>query len=343
MNDTLRLSICIPTYNRLSKLQECLAFLIPQVAALSPNRANIIVVDNASTDGTAPFLNDLQGKYPFLRVFRNDSNLGFDGNTVKCLEHADGDYTALLSDDDRYLNGQVAAILGVIAKGEYSLICLNHYSFWTDVMQPYGTCAPEEDVVFARAMDVLHFPAFGHFSGIVFNSTLAKQRVRQILVTRPLVTSDRSRGIYMEVALRLMSASPLPAYFIGRRRLAVTIPRSVDYSLLQDLILGSLHNTRLLLDDEVITQDDWRRGMLKGISQMPKYIIIEVPKMSDLELRKVTDALITHFGAYPEFRRTCLPLLYAGRIGIVKLAYKWSYRLGKSLVTAIRVSVKCLR
>jgi len=343
MNDNLRLSICIPTFNRRAKLQECLALLIPQVAALPPNQANIIVVNNASTDDTASFLDDLQGQYAFLRIFHNSANLGFDGNTVKCIEYADGDYTALLSDDDRYLDGQVEAILSVIARGEYALICLNHYSFWTDVRQPYGTCAPEADVTFARALDILHFPAFGHFSGIIYRSALAKQMVHQVLAKRPLVTRDRSRGIYMEVALRAMAAAQLPAYFIGKRRLAVTIPRAVDYSLLEDLILGSLRNTRVLLDDGVITQDDWRRGMLKGIAQMPKYIIIEAPKMSPAELRAITDALVLHFGAYPEFRRTCLPLLYAGRLGIVRLAYKWSYRLGKSLVTALRTSFTCSR
>jgi len=334
MSETLKLSICIPTYNRLDKLRGCLELLIPQLAVLPPSLVDIIIVNNASTDGTEQFLNSLPGKYPFVNVFHNSVNLGFDGNTIKCIEHADGDYAALLSDDDRYIDGQVARILEVISKGDYALLCLNHYSFWTDVHRPYQTCAPEEDVVFTRALDILHFPAFGHFSGIIYNSRLAKERLDEIMAKRPLVTRDRSRGIYMEVALRVMSASSLPAYFIGARRLAVTIPHSVDYSLLSDLILGSLHNTLILLEDGVITTNDWDRGIAKGISQMPLYIIRDLPKMSGAERREVTAELVTHFGANKRFRFTCLPLLCAGRFRLVRFIYKWAYRLAKPLVTA---------
>lgn len=335
MNGNPELSICIPTYNRLEELRGCLDLLIPQVVSLPAGCVNIVIVDNASTDGTAEFTGSLPGLYGFIKVLRNDANLGFDGNTVRCIQVADGDYTALLSDDDRYIDGQVAAILQVISRGTFALIDLNHYSYWSDVNRPYQTCAPEEDIVFTRALDILHYPAFGHFSGIIYNSSLAKETLSCMLTRNPVVPRDRSRGVYMEVALRMMATSNLPAYFVGARRLAVSIPTSVDYSLLEGLLLGSLHNTLALLEDGIISQEDWQRGISKGISQMPRYIILDAPKMSKERLRAVSAELVMHFGSNKRFWLTCFPLLWAGRFRAGKLAYTLFYRSAKPVVTLL--------
>ena len=121
------------------------------------------------------FIDTLPRQYPFVRVFHNFANLGFEGNTAKCIEYAAGEYTALLSDDDRYLDGQVDTILQVISKRDYVLIALNYYSFTMDVRRPYQTYVSEEDVCFPQARDIIHYGTVGHFSGLIYRSVCVKR------------------------------------------------------------------------------------------------------------------------------------------------------------------------
>ena len=87
-------ALVIPTYNGARFLSECL----DSVAALDYPRELLetIVVDNASTDGTTELL---ATKYPWVRVLRQDENLGFAaavdvgarGSGAECLALANND------------------------------------------------------------------------------------------------------------------------------------------------------------------------------------------------------------------------------------------------------------
>src|SRR4051812_4783956 len=105
------LSICIPTYNRQDCLKEGIEHLLPQ---LEPHRQSVelIIVNNASSDNTAAYLGELQKSLPWIKVFHNERNVGFDGNTIRCLRESKGRYVAILSDDDRYVPGAIERILG---------------------------------------------------------------------------------------------------------------------------------------------------------------------------------------------------------------------------------------
>lgn len=89
------LSICIPTYNRLQYLKE----LLPDVLAQSEyGDIEVLVSDNASTDGTADYLRSII--HVHLRWWKNVENVGGDRNFLKCVEEARGTYTWLFGDDD---------------------------------------------------------------------------------------------------------------------------------------------------------------------------------------------------------------------------------------------------
>ena len=90
-----RLSLIIPTFNRAGMLAEALDSALAQTYP----HLEIIVSDNASTDGTA----ELMARYqdPRLRYHRNPTNLGMVGNWRQALRDlATGDFFLLLSDDD---------------------------------------------------------------------------------------------------------------------------------------------------------------------------------------------------------------------------------------------------
>jgi GT2 family glycosyltransferase len=61
-----------------------------------PEGAPVVVVDNASTDGTTDLL---AGRYPQVQVVRNATNLGFAGGVAVGLEHVSSEYVVLLNND----------------------------------------------------------------------------------------------------------------------------------------------------------------------------------------------------------------------------------------------------
>jgi len=111
-----RLSICIPTYNRSAFLREAIASIIGQAAGAPAGTVEIVVSDNASTDDTAAVVGALANESPLpIRYFRNEANVGFDGNCLKAVERAAGRYCWLLGDDDLLADGALSVVLDALA------------------------------------------------------------------------------------------------------------------------------------------------------------------------------------------------------------------------------------
>jgi len=87
------LSICIITLDARDYLRACLESIRKYSPALS---YEIIVADNASTDGTVEML---ARDYPQVRVIRNPQNFGFSKPVNQMLAVAQGDFFVLLNPD----------------------------------------------------------------------------------------------------------------------------------------------------------------------------------------------------------------------------------------------------
>jgi glycosyltransferase involved in cell wall biosynthesis len=90
--------VCIPTYNSTSTLKDTLDSVLGQTY----RNIRVFVVDNASTDGTAELAESYAQKDSRVRVFRNAENIGGEGNFSRCIQLAEGDYTAIYHADDVY-------------------------------------------------------------------------------------------------------------------------------------------------------------------------------------------------------------------------------------------------
>jgi GT2 family glycosyltransferase len=102
--NTPMLSTIIVCWNGMRHLPNCLAALLPQL----PGDAEIILVDNGSTDGTAAWA---RAAYPTMRIIALPANLGFAGGVDAGLRAARGDLLLLLNDDAFAEPGCVAALL----------------------------------------------------------------------------------------------------------------------------------------------------------------------------------------------------------------------------------------
>lgn len=91
-----RVSICIPVYNREAQLERALRSACEQTF----RDLEIIVVDNASTDGSADVALRRAASDDRVRVVRNETTLDKTDNWWKALTLARGTYVKLLFSDD---------------------------------------------------------------------------------------------------------------------------------------------------------------------------------------------------------------------------------------------------
>lgn len=110
-----KLSICVPTYNRSAVLTRCLeslrAWREQGTGPVAADELEIVVADNASTDGTPAVLTRFAEELPGLRHVRHRRNLGLFANLLAVSHHARGRYLYIVGDDDRpHAPGITAAI-----------------------------------------------------------------------------------------------------------------------------------------------------------------------------------------------------------------------------------------
>lgn len=94
-----KVSVIVPVYNSEQELRDCLDSLVEQ----TEKDIEIIVIDDASTDNSPEIEAEYQKKYPNVKVYRNERNLGQSETRNRGIELAGGDYIAFLDSDD-YVN-----------------------------------------------------------------------------------------------------------------------------------------------------------------------------------------------------------------------------------------------
>ena len=98
-------SIVILTFNELKYTREC----IESIKKHTPEPHEVILIDNASTDGTVKWLRRLVKENANYRLIENEKNLGFAKGCNQGIEAASGEYILLLNNDvvvtDNWLSG----------------------------------------------------------------------------------------------------------------------------------------------------------------------------------------------------------------------------------------------
>lgn len=138
----MRLSICIPTFNRAHHLRNCLNSISENGFAGQSN-VEICVSDNGSADSTREVVEEAQQKIP-VRYSRNEQNLGIPRNFLKAVEMARGDFVWLLGDDDLLISGAPARMLELIdTHPKVDFFYINSFHLTTEYVlshpQPFDT------------------------------------------------------------------------------------------------------------------------------------------------------------------------------------------------------------
>jgi GT2 family glycosyltransferase len=121
-------TVVVVTWNGAHLLRPCLDALVAQT--MGPDEMRTLVVDNASTDGSAGVLAD----YPHVRVVRNLRNLGFAGGATLGLREVRTQYAVVLNNDARpepewlmnllegFVDGVAAVTSKVLLAPRYALV-----------------------------------------------------------------------------------------------------------------------------------------------------------------------------------------------------------------------------
>lgn len=104
-------SIVIPAHNQLQFTRQCLESVERNTES---GRYGVIVVDDASTDGTADFLRKLSGEKSWLRFITNSENCGFARSCNRGADAASSEYLLFLNNDTVVTPGWLSPLLDTL-------------------------------------------------------------------------------------------------------------------------------------------------------------------------------------------------------------------------------------
>jgi glycosyltransferase involved in cell wall biosynthesis len=112
-------SVVLPTHNRAAFLERA----IRSVVAQTETNLEIIVVDDASSDGTPELLNRLLGNDPRVRILRNLKSLGGGGARNVGIAAATGEWVAFIDDDDEWAANKLECQLEMLREHASAVAC----------------------------------------------------------------------------------------------------------------------------------------------------------------------------------------------------------------------------
>lgn len=128
------LSVIMPNYNHGRYLREALA----AIGAQPYQPAEILVVDDASTDDSLAVLEELCRSNPRIRFLRNEKNMGVVGTINRGLENVTGDYITVPGADDKTLPGLFEKSLAVLSRNPSAALCSSLSYLVGEDLRPLG-------------------------------------------------------------------------------------------------------------------------------------------------------------------------------------------------------------
>jgi GT2 family glycosyltransferase len=106
--NTTELSIIIVNYNTKTLLENCLDSIVHETTDL---HYEIVVIDNASTDGSQDMIREF---YPRVTLQRNEENVGFSRANNQGCRISHGDYLLFLNSDTLVRDGAILTMLNYL-------------------------------------------------------------------------------------------------------------------------------------------------------------------------------------------------------------------------------------
>ncbi len=112
----LKVSVIIPTHNRLPMLKEA----VDSVLCQDFEDFELIVVDDGSTDGTGPEIKQYGGR---VKLLQHPQNKGVSAARNTGILHAKGKYIAFLDSDDLWVKGKLKIQVSFLDENPHYPLC----------------------------------------------------------------------------------------------------------------------------------------------------------------------------------------------------------------------------
>ncbi len=114
MLPSYQVSVVMCTYNGNKFIDEQIASILNQDYTIY----ELVIVDDLSADGTWQKLEQWQKRNSIIKIFRNDTNLGYNKNFEKAIQLATGDIIALSDQDDIWLPQKISGLVNAFANND---------------------------------------------------------------------------------------------------------------------------------------------------------------------------------------------------------------------------------
>lgn len=130
LRSNIKVSVCVVAYNQKEYLRECLDSLINQDLNCG---YEIIVGDDASSDGTADLVREYANKFPDLIVpILHEKNLGATKNYISTHGRARGEYVSHMDGDDIAYSGKLQKQVDYLDKNKKSVLVWHKVNVFND-------------------------------------------------------------------------------------------------------------------------------------------------------------------------------------------------------------------
>jgi len=310
----VKLSVAIPTYNGSRYIQETLDSIISQ---LGNDCVEIVISDNASTDGTPEIIKEYQNKYSFIKYFRNDEDLGADRNFDLAVRRSTGEYVWLFSDDDKMVPGAIEKVLDVLKDHPGLATIFVNWGNWSPDLKQCNverTIDIQKDIFFRTSDDFL--------STLKLNAIFVSSNI----ICRSLWEQTHSQ-IY--VGSNWIHYATLLTFIVGHCSYCIAEPYvmyrtgNIHWNKHSEISIKNTVNLVKILNslkEKGYSKRSVNKAIMVAIRHLPTEIITF--KKHGLILREFhVKEMIVQFKFYPQFWLICLPLILCPNI-FYRIAYK---------------------
>jgi glycosyltransferase involved in cell wall biosynthesis len=329
-----RVCICIPTYNTAGTVRETLESILAQTY---PNLV-VHVSDNASTDDTLKVIESIADSR--VTIHRHAENIGGEGNFNRCIQLAEGKYTAIFHADDVYEPNMVVKQVAYLEANPEAGAVFTEATMIDEmgnrigeIRLPAGIVATGGLYDFATMLKAV----LRHSNFFICPSAMVRTQVYQQEIKRWRGEQFRTSAD-LDLWLRILQLHP--AGYLPERLMRYRISKSqwsakvrlgterADFFLVTDYYLAQ-EPVRALLDDTDLSNYRWleRRDrvmraanlFITGYPEQASELVHDVLSLDALmaALKSKRGAFVLLLGAYVKL----LALLRLNRIGRSSLSY----------------------
>lgn len=142
-----KVSIYMPTHNRLALIKRA----VDSVRAQTHKNWELIIVDDASTDGTWNYLQQI--KDGRIKALRNDTPMGACASRNRAIAKAEGEFVTGLDDDDEFTPDRLARLLEIY-DDDYAFVCSGFY--WVTDKGKKPTLCRSQKITLSAQLHVNH-------------------------------------------------------------------------------------------------------------------------------------------------------------------------------------------